>query len=87
MFRWCRERRIIKVNPCSDIERPQAPKARHRTLSDDEIRWFWKACASVNEPFGAVFKLLLLSGARLNEVARMSRDEIDADGKMWRFAG
>jgi integrase len=87
MFRWCRKRRIIKVNPCVDLDRPQAPKARDRALSDDEIRWFWKACGSVNEPFGAIFKLLLLSGARLNEVAGMSRDEIDADGRTWRLPG
>jgi integrase len=87
MFRWCRERRIIKVSPCADLDRPHAPKPRHRTLSDDEIRWFWKACASVNEPFGAIFKLLLLTGARLNEVAGMNRDEIDADSRMWRLPG
>jgi len=87
MFAWCKERRIIKTNPCADLERPQAPKARDRALSADEIRWFWKACAIVGEPFGTIFRLLLLTGARLNEVAGMARDELDADGSTWRLPG
>jgi integrase len=87
MFRWCKERRIVKTNPCADMERPQAPKQRDRVLTADEIRWFWKACASVGEPFGEIFKILLLTGARLNEVAGMTRDEIDSDGITWRLPG
>jgi integrase len=87
MFAWCRERRIIKTNPCAEIDRPKAPKARDRTLSAEEIRWFWRACAGANEPFGAIFRLLLLTGARLNEVAGMARGEVDADGETWRLPG
>ena len=87
MFRWCRERRIIRSNPCADLDRPQAPKARDRTLSAYEVRWFWAACANVSEPFGSIFKLLLLTGGRLNEIARMTRDELDSDGATWRLQG
>jgi hypothetical protein len=87
MFAWCKERRIIKTNPCADLDRTRAPAARERTLSADEIKWFWQACAGANEPFGAIFKLLLLTGARLNEVAGMTRNEIDADSMAWRLPG
>jgi hypothetical protein len=40
------------------------------------MRRFWLACDVVPEPFGRVFKLLLISGCRLNEVAKMRNDEL-----------
>jgi integrase len=49
-------------------------------LTTSEIVKFWKACDSVGEPFGSVFKLLLLTGARLREVAGMRRSELSDDG-------
>jgi integrase len=55
-------------------------------LSDGEIRLFWQACDAVGEPFGAIFKLLLLTGARLNEVAGMRRSELHANG-LWQLPG
>jgi len=38
---------------------------------------------AIGQPFGPLLKLLLLTGARLNEVARMTRDELSADGATW----
>jgi integrase len=55
-------------------------------LSNDEIRWFWSACAAVNEPFGSILRLLLLTGSRLNEIAGMRREELHEDGT-WRLPG
>ena len=43
------------------------------------MRWFWRACDAVGEPFGTVFKLLLLLGQRLNETAGLRRDELRDD--------
>jgi integrase len=41
---------------------------------------FWKATEAVGEPFGSVLLLLLLTGARLNEIARLRRDELNGTG-------
>ena len=56
-------------------------------LTASEIRWLWSACDTVGEPFGRLVKLLLLTGARLNEVARMTRGELSADDATWALAG
>jgi integrase len=82
-FAWLRSRLVIEVNPCAGLTKPPTPAARDRVLSDDEIRSFWKACDEMGGPYGAVFKVLLLTGGRLDEVAHMTRDEISSDGMMW----
>jgi integrase len=85
MFGWLHQHRKIEHNPCSGLARPKAPAARDRVLTADEIRWLWLACDKIGQPFGPIFKLLLLSGQRLREVAGMRRDELDGD--MWTIPG
>jgi integrase len=80
-FNWCIGRLIIDRSPMSGLHRPSPPKSRDRILSDEEIRKFWEATIAVGEPFGPCFQLLLLTGQRLNEVARMTSDEIA--GGLW----
>ncbi len=48
-------------------------------LTDAEIAAFWRACDEVGEPWHAIFKLLLLSGCRLNEIARLEWSEVGDD--------
>jgi integrase len=79
VFRFLQSRRRIAVNPASGIWRPGPPQARDRKLSDAEIAIFWKATEELQPPYGAMFRFLLLSGCRRDEVARIRRDEI-ADG-------
>src|SRR5262249_1787931 len=85
LFTWLQRQRRVTSNPCAGLHRPAAPRPRERTLSNDEIRLFWQACDAVGEPFGAIFKLLLLTGARLNEGAGMRRSELHANGA-WHLA-
>jgi integrase len=86
LFTWLQRQRRVTSNPCAGLHRPPPPRPRERALSNDEIRLFWQACEAVGEPFGAIFKLLLLTGARLNEVARMRRSELHANG-LWQLPG
>ena len=48
---------------------------RTRVLTDDEIRKLWTATAD-NTPFSTLIRVLLLTGARRNEVAQMHWDEV-----------
>jgi integrase len=64
---------IVRVDPRS------SGTARSRTLSDDEIRIMWPVLGE-SETFGALLKGLLLTGARRNELAGITRDEIGKDG-------
>jgi len=87
MFAWCKERRRIKVDPMGELKRPSAPEGRERVLTGQEIVKFWAACTATGAPFGPLLKLLILTGARLNEVAAMTRSEISDDGATWTIPG
>ena len=94
-FGWLKRERRVDGNPCRDLSRPAAAVSRDRLLSSDEIRWFWAACESVDaprvpgavRPFAPLLRLLLLTGARLNEVAGMTRDELSDDASLWSLPG
>jgi integrase len=94
MFSWLKRQRRVESNPCAGVHRPAGPEARDCVLTADEIRWFWRACESVDaplapgapRPFGLLLKVLLLTGQRRNEVAGMTRDELHDDGT-WHLPG
>jgi integrase len=70
-------------NPCASEECPDAPPERDRVLSKDEIRWLWSASESLGQSFGPLVRLLALTGARREEVARMLCSELsENDGSM-----
>ncbi|MGD0634684.1 MAG: tyrosine-type recombinase/integrase [Beijerinckiaceae bacterium] len=79
LFNWLLQRQRVEKNPCAGVHRPDAPEARDRVLTDAELRFFLTACGDLGEPFGPLFKLMLLTGQRLNEVAGMTRSELGAD--------
>ena len=54
-------------------------RARTRVLSDEEIRILWPVLGRAGT-FGALVKTLLFTAQRRDEVAHMSREEIDKDG-------
>ncbi|PYC48186.1 integrase [Litorivita pollutaquae] len=76
---WCVNRDVIDRNPADGVKPPAKERARARVLSDDEIRWFWQACDAEGQPWGHMAKLLLLTGQRLGEVAKMTDGEIRGD--------
>jgi len=87
MFGWAIERDIIDASPVTGIRAPVPEKARDRVLTDDEVRAFWKACGELGEPFGPMFRLLLLTGQRRDEVACASWVEVDLAEKVWHLSG
>ena len=94
LFGWLLRKRRITINPTAGLERPAPPAARHRVFnvdaaarSADELRWFWTACGTVNEPFASFCKMLLLTGARRAEVAGLTRDELSDDLATWTLPG
>jgi integrase len=80
MLSWALRQRRIEANPIAAIHPPSVPKGRDRVLTNAEIRSFWAASDALKEPLGGVLRLLLLTGARLNEIARLRWDEVSEDG-------
>lgn len=82
-FNWCMDRDILKASPADGVKPPTPERSRDRVLTDQELVAIWKACGDMGQPFGQLFKLLLLTGQRLGEVAGMTTAELDAEGKVW----
>jgi integrase len=83
LFNWCVARDIIAASPCAGVKAPTAERTRDRVLSDDELRLVLQAANKIDYPFGALVKLLALTGQRRDEVARMRRTEVDLDKRLW----
>jgi integrase len=83
LFNWAIEKDRILASPIAHMKPPTKERARDRALSDDEIRLFWLACDEIGWPFGHIFKLLLLTGQRRNEVGGMRWTELDVDKRTW----
>jgi integrase len=86
MFNWCISRGLVDKSPCDKLTPPAPETSRDRVLSDEEIRLAWAAFDRVGYPFGRMAQLLLLTGARLNEIASGRWSEIDIDAKTWTIA-
>ena len=87
MFSWLVQHRKVSQNPCKDVHRPDASRARDRVLTAAEMVKFWRATDAERKEFSALLKLLLLTGCRLNEVAGMTRSELSDDGGTWTIPG
>lgn len=81
---WAVERDIIPMSPATGVKPAAKEASRDRVLTDDEIRWFWKACEAEGFPWGPLGKVLLLTGQRLNEAAQMTDREVR--GGVWHLS-
>jgi integrase len=82
-FNWLAGRDVIAVNPMQKVPPPGKEMRRDRVLVDGEIRPFWECCTEAGHPFGNIFKLLLITGQRRDEVGRMRWSDIDWKTKVW----
>jgi integrase len=68
-------------NPVIGTNKPDEPPARDRVLTDSELAEIWAACR--DDDFGRIVKLLMLTGARRDEVGNMNWSELDLDRGVW----
>jgi integrase len=78
-FAWCEAREDEFASPARSIRKPAKEKSRDRVLDDAELKLTWAAADAVGGAAGALVKLLILSGARRNEMTELARDEITPD--------
>ena len=72
LFSWAVDEDLIDGDPTARVRKRIKETARDRALSDDEIRLFWAGCDKLGWPFGPMFKLLLLTAQRRDELGRWS---------------
>ena len=90
MFNWAGRKKEYRplADPCdsADTEIFGAKSARDRTLNDDEIRLLVRNVRRMPYPFGHLYRMLLLTGLRLNEAARARWSEFDFENNVWEIS-
>jgi integrase len=82
-FRWALEQGLIDTNPVLHT-RAAVEKARHRVLNDSEIVALWRSCQ--HDDYGAIVRLLLLTGQRRQHVGAMQVTDVDFREHKWGIA-
>jgi integrase len=85
IFAYAIERELVTVNPVVGVSKRKVEIPRDRTLTADELTALWRAIEELPELPRAYFRVVLLTGARRNEVRRMAWSELDLDEGLWRL--
>lgn len=83
LFNWSMRADLITENPVSKVDKAVPERARDRVLADTEIVLFWEAACKLGWPFGPLFKLLLVTAQRRDEVCGITWDELDLERRVW----
>ena len=82
-FNWCVARDLLAVSPANGIAKAKTETSRDRVLSKNELTAVYNATFQMPYPFGPLFRILVFTGQRLNEVAGATWPEIDLDARKW----
>lgn len=75
---------LIPTSPCASLDKRMLFKnvklqPRQRVLNDREVGALWRASGKLGYPYGPLYRLLLLTGTRLNEAAQARWSELHPD--------
>ena len=82
-FNWCISRDLLINSPANGIGKAKTESSRDRVLSASELKSIYQATYKMDYPFGSLFRILILTGQRLNEVAGCSWEEFDLENQKW----
>jgi integrase len=77
-FNWCVPR-YLSYSPCTGLKPPSRYRPRERVLSDVELKRVWNA--ATDYPFGAIVRLLILTGQRKSEIGTLRFEQINGQDK------
>ena len=80
MFRQATNERLIPFDPSDSLALPAAAKGSRRSLTAEEREGFFKAAR--NNPHGLLFRFLMATGVRPNELAAIKASDVDLDQKL-----
>jgi integrase len=78
-YAWAIGRGWCDVNPVVGTNKAEGEQTRERTLTDDEVATIWLNCP--DNSYGAILKLLLLTGCRRDEIGGLMWSEIDLNAR------
>lgn len=83
LWGWALRRGYVEANLLAAMEKPPAPAARDRVLSDSELALVWRATEVQPLVWGVFFRLLVLTGQRRREVSDMRWEELNRKLAVW----
>lgn len=83
MMRWAVNQGDLERSPMEGMDAPFKVLSRDRVLSDNELALIWGASETLGYPFGPLVRLLILTGARREEIAALDWSELDRDDRIW----
>lgn len=87
MFAWGVEVAMVPATPVIGVEPPGHEQRRQRTLDAAEIAALWQAWETMAWPFGVLFKLMLLTAQRRNQMANLRLADIALADQVWTIPG
>ena len=85
-FAWAMREGLASANPITSTNKHAVAASRERVLSDEELKAIWTAANSAGQ-YGVIVKLLALTGARREEIGRLTWPEIDLDAALISLPG
>jgi integrase len=80
-YAWAMQMGYVEGNPVIGAIQPKDSEGRTRVLTDAELASVWRACG--DDDYGRIVKLLILTGARRQEVGSMQWSELNPDAGTW----
>jgi integrase len=80
---WCTDHGLLESHALRGCKLPAQYRPRERVLTNDELIAVWKACEDVPKVWRIYFRMLIVTGQRRTEVARMHWEEVDLERKTW----
>ena len=84
MFGWAMREGLVAANPVA-LTNKHVEQSRDRVLADQELGLIWKAC--LEDDFGRIVRILMLTGQRLTEISDLRKSEIDSGKGMIELPG
>ena len=88
LFRWAIGRGVIEIDPMANLPKPGSETTRDRVLIKssekapnpyEELIAVWGGAEELGYPYGSAVQLLILTGARREEIGKLRWSEIDGD--------
>lgn len=76
-FNWCVHEDIVPANPAGTVKKPGKENQRDRYHSIDELAEIWEAAGTLGYPFGPMYRLLIATPMRREEIAGLPVAELD----------
>lgn len=77
LYSWAVKQDLLAVNPAANVELKGEETIRRRVLDDWEMKYIWRAADAIGGANGALVKLLMLTGQRRGEIAKMRWGNLD----------